>query len=292
MVDRKRNRWLALLKNALFRVAFGGFIVLELVLFALLLLGVSWAISASFKVAPEENAFFLGSLIVLTLIGPFAIGAFSYLIFQRLTRTQYVLTESERWLAERHEADPRQIKLRNRLRRCAICIPAVSVILLCVFMDEAWALASHVFNPGSGNLVSYRVSIPLRWSIAYSQKNTSPAGSSSILVAARYRGLIRAGSALYVAGRPPFTASLMNFRNTPSGEAPAAMPGSTVMSTRSLAFGKDRLTCWEEAPPVWMTAERYIHCSTSTGDFSGNFNGSDEDAAEFYRVVQSAKHIE
>ena len=86
VADRKRNPWFALARTVLFRVAFAGFIVLEFVVFVLFLFAISWVISAVSKVAPEDNAFFLGSLTVLILIVPFAVGASSYLIFQRHTR--------------------------------------------------------------------------------------------------------------------------------------------------------------------------------------------------------------
>jgi hypothetical protein len=114
---RKRNPWLELVEKVLFRVAFGGFILLEFVVYILFLMALSWLVSAIFKVAPEDNAFFLGSLIVLILIGPFAIGAFSYLIFQRLTGAQYELAEAERWLAERHKGNDRRTKRRKILKR-------------------------------------------------------------------------------------------------------------------------------------------------------------------------------
>ena len=141
MGARKRNPWLALVEKVLFRVAFAGFILLEFVIFVLFLWGIS-------KILPEDNNFFLGVFIVSVLISPFAVGAASYLVFQRLTRAQCVLAESERWLAERWEDDVSRIRQRRRLRRWAPWIPTAAVALACMFLDGTFALASHPIPSG------------------------------------------------------------------------------------------------------------------------------------------------
>ncbi len=74
----------------------------------------------------------------------------SYFLFQRFTRAQYALAESERWLSERHKWDARQMRRRNRARRWVIWIPALSVLLFCLFLDETWPPVSHLFHPAAG----------------------------------------------------------------------------------------------------------------------------------------------
>jgi hypothetical protein len=81
----------------------------------------------------------------------------------------------------------------------------------------------------------------------------------------------------------------MNFCSSPNGNPFEAKPASTIISEHTLPLGKGTIVCREEVPPGWSKSARYIRCSTPTGDFSGNFNGSDEDAAEFYRTLGAVK---
>src|ERR1700730_2669935 len=138
----------------LFRVAFGGFIVQLVVSVALLLA----AISSLFD---SDNFLIQGILGVLAFAALFPIGAGSYLLFRRMTREDYLRAESEKWLAERRHPNQGQLKRRKTLKRWALWIPTVIVVLVCAFFDEAWPFASHLLHPHSGRLVGYQVSIPL-----------------------------------------------------------------------------------------------------------------------------------
>jgi len=251
VADRKRNPWFVLIEKMLFRVAFAGFMVVEFTVFVLLL----WAAS---EIVPDPNYFLLGILIVLVLSGPFLIGACSYLVFQRMTRVEYLRAESERWLAERRHPDPRLLERRKTIKKWAVWIPTAIVILTWVFLDEAWSFASHVLYPHSGKLIGYQVSIPLTWTIpSYTFTTYDGEYAHSIVVAERYRGLSRAWSSLSVGGRPSFSTSTMNFRSTPAGDPLTTKPASTILSTGTLPFGNGTITCREEAPPRWMTEPRY-----------------------------------
>jgi hypothetical protein len=269
------------MKKVLFRVAFGGFIVLQVVVLALLLV----AISSLFG---SDNFLIQGVLGVLALAVLFPIGAGSYLVFQRMTREDYLRAESEKWLEERRHPNKGQLTRRRALNRWALWIPTVIVVLVCVFFDQAWPFASHLLHRHSGRLVGYQVSIPLTWAVAFNPYNNE-GDAHSIVVAQRYRGLLRAGSGLYVGRKPSFSISTMDFRSTPAGDPLASKPDPSIISTRTMPFGKHTITCWEEPPPQWMIVRRYIQCSTPEGDFSGGFSGSDEDVSEFYRTLGSAK---
>lgn len=269
-----------LARKITFRLAFAGFIVFELVIWFFLLAGVS-------KLFSEDNFVVGGILASLVFIGVFAIGALSYFIFQRITRVEYILSESEKWLALRGQ-NSRRIRRRKIVHRWALWIPTFTVVLLCVFMDYTWAFTSHLFHPGSGRLTGYDVSIPFTWSVPYSDVRRRD-GTFSIVVAERYRGLIKAGSGLYLSGRPPFSVSSMSFRSISGGDELATKPRSKVISVHTVGFASDDVTCWEEVPPRWTTSRRYIDCSTRAGNFSAHFIGVDEDVAEFYRVLRSAK---
>ena len=235
-----------------------------------------------------DNYLIQGTLAISAFFGPFVIGAGSYLVFRRMTREDYLRAESEKWLAERRHPNPLHQKRRKTLKSWALWIPTVIVVLMCVFFDEALPLASHLLNPKSGRLIGTQVSIPLTWTVTSSGYNNQ-SDAYSIVVAQRYRGLLRAASALYVGRRPRNSISTMDFRSTPGGDPFAAKPDTPILSMLTLPFGKRAITCWEQPPPEWMKLRRYVRCSTPDGDFSGGFSGSDEDASDFYRILESVK---
>ncbi|SRR5579871_7053519 len=278
-------RPLALIREILFRFAFGVCIIIQLVLWVLLAAG----IEALFR---SHNSFVMGLVVFLLLLGPFLIGAANYFIYHRIIREEYICTEAEKWLAERRGGDDLWKKRRKLLKHWAVWIPTVTVILACAFLDYTWALASHLLHPGQGRLIGYEVSIPITWTFPYPYPGNSGNGGHSIVVASRFRGLLTAHSGVYAGDRPPFEVSRMNFRSVPSGDPIATKPATQVMSERTLPFGNGTIKCFEEVPPRWMVAARYINCSTSTGDFSGDFSGRYEDAAEFYRVLESVKQVQ
>lgn len=278
-------RPISLIKEVLFRFAFGVCILIQIVLWVLLLGGIS-ALFAS------ERFFIQGVAVILVFAGLFPIGAANYFIYHRIIREEYICTEAEKWLAERRGGDDLWRRRRKFLKRWAVWIPTVTVILACAFLDYTWALASHLLHPGQGRLIGYEVSIPITWTFPYPYPGSSDNGGHSIVVASRFRGLLTAYRGVYAGDRPPFEVSRMNFRSVPSGDPIAMKPASQVMSERTLPFGNGTITCFEEVPPRWMVAARYINCSTSTGDFSGDFSGRDEDAAEFYRVLESVKQVQ
>jgi hypothetical protein len=105
------------------------------------------------ELIPQDYYFLQVTLVTVFLLSPFAIGASSYFVFQRFTRVQYTLAESQRWVAERRNKDARRIQRRNRLRRWAVWIPASSVLLFCLFLDETWPPATHLLYPRSGRPV-------------------------------------------------------------------------------------------------------------------------------------------
>ena len=205
-----------------------------------------------------------------------------------MTREDYVRTESEKWLAERRHPNPPHLKRRKTRKKWALWIPTVIVVLICVFIDQTLPFASHMLHPRSGRLAGYQVSIPLTWTVTYSTYRHQ-GDERSTLVAERYRGLLPAASDLYVGRRPSFSISTMNFGSTPAGDPFASKPYASIISARTAPFGEHSITCWEESPAAWMIAERYIQCSTSTGDFAGTFSGNNQDVSEFYRILESTK---
>jgi hypothetical protein len=277
-IEQKPSPLFTLIKKVLFRVAFGGFIVLQVVSLALLL-------AATSSLFDSDNFLIQGSLGGLAFAALFLIGAGSYFVFRRITREDQLRSESEKWLAEHRHPNQLQLKRRRALKRWALWIPTVIVVVVCVFLDETWPFASHLLHPYSGRLGEYRVSIPLTWAIVFAYGNEDD--GNSVLVTQRYRGLLRAGSGLYAGRRLPFPISTMGFRSTRAGD-PIASKTNTPIST-ALPFGNRVITCWEEPPPEWMIVKRYIACATPEGDFSSWFGGSEDDTSDFYRTLESTK---
>jgi hypothetical protein len=82
----------------------------------------------------------------------------------------------------------------------------------------------------------------------------------------------------------------MNFRSLPEGDVLAPRSVGPETSTPPLQVAKGIMSCHEETPPAFLTARRYVECSTPDGWLSAGFYGSDEDAAVFYRVIGSVRH--
>ena len=223
----------------------------------------------------------------------FAIGGGGYLVFQRMTRVEYILTESERWLAERHAADPRRSKRRKRLRRWAVWLPAVSVLLAVLFLDQTWAIASHLFHQGSGKLIGYRISVPLNWTVGFGMPYLTKDQTWSFVSAHRIKGALGAAQDAYLGRKPGLVISEMAFYGA-SGETVEANRHSpfgsydTLISSRTSTFGKETITCSDYAHHYeHANGFREISCHTPKGDFSCFFSGDETDVPQFYRTLQS-----
>ena len=117
--------WFALIREVLFRIAFGVFIIVEVIVWLLFLLGVS-------VLFPKDNFLIEGVIVIFIFLGLFPIGAISYFIFQHATRAEYVMAESGRWLAERRATGNSWIRRRKILKRWVLWIPTVTVIVACM----------------------------------------------------------------------------------------------------------------------------------------------------------------
>jgi len=288
VAERKRNPWFVLIEKMLFRVAFAGFMVVEFAVFVLLL----WALS---KIIPEPNYFLLGTLIVLILSGPFLIGACSYLVFQRMTQVEYVLSESERWLAERHETDPRRIERRKRLRRWAVWVPTVSVLLFCLFLDQTWPPVSHLLHPGYGRLGTYRVSMPLDWTVIFSEPDPEGRRSRSYVYANRWKGMLTSGINEFIGRKPSMTSSSLGCYRSLSDEFDtfsSAGEQDHLVATRRFSLGNVAVTCEEfvSRDPKAANESHTISCVTAEHDFYCTLDGGDKnEGAEFYDMVQQIR---
>ena len=266
-----------------FRLAFMGLILVQFVAVILLLWGLSEVISG-------DNYFEAGILAALLLLSPFLIGANSYFLFQRFTRVQYVLAESGRWLAERRKFGVHQIRTRNRIRHWVLWIPALSVLLCCLFLDETWPPASHLFYPAAGRLVGYNVSLPLTWAIGFREPCSNSHSCLSGVLAFRSRRVFRDSLEFLFGGRPLVSVSWITFKANPPRDkvsSPWRPEGQLPMGRRSFPIGDTLIGCEEfAAKPDQEKEQLDIRCTTARDDLSCTFVGDRNDAATFYGVVE------
>jgi hypothetical protein len=285
-----RRKLLTLAGKIVFRIVFAAFIVLESIVLILLLWLLLWGIS---HFLPEDNAFVIAIGFVLILISPFLVGASSYLIFQRMTRVQYVHAESERWLAERSKLDAHPIRRRNRFCRWAIWIPVGLVVLYCVFLDETWPPTSQLFHPRSGRLIGYRVTIPLRWTVILSEPDDEKRDRTYFYLN-RWEGMLRGGINPFLGYKPSMTSSSINCSSTRSpGSEVYSSPSPSEHVIRAQKYSMDSVTlgCTEfRSRDQWTGEESHIiSCLTMTRDFSCYFAGKEDDVADVYMMMQSIK---
>ena len=288
MADRKRNPWLVPIRKVLFRLAFAVFILFQFVVFVMLL----WALS---RILPEDNDFITGTVIVLVLISPFAIGATSYVVFQRMTRVEYILAESERWLAERRETRMAPHKWRRVLRHWMVWIPTLTVLLFCLFLDQTLPPLSHLLHPGYGRLGAYRVSLPLDWTVVFSE--SGPEGSPGRLyaVANRWTGMLGSAINEFHGRKPTMTSSALGCYSSPSeGDGSFSLGKDQDRPIRNRRYSMENmtLTCEEVVSGnVQTDRESYIvSCVTAEHDFyCGLYGGNKDESSEFYNMVERIK---
>lgn len=283
MADRKWHPCIVLAEKVLFRFAFAVCVLFAVVLWFLALAGAS----IPFR---SDGHLPVGVFITLLFLGLFGIGAASYVVFQSLTRADYVLTESERWLAERRNAGNPWIKRRKVITRWAVWIPTVSVVLACIFLDQTRAIGSHLFQPAAGRIIGYRVSIPLRWMVWFNAPELGRDDVWSFVTATRSTGTVRAARDYYRGRVPHFHMSEMAFYGA---------RGAQLETNRHSPFGPDRMTfsyksrfaggdlvCSQYLPRHEHEADaREIACWTPKGDFSCSFSGYESDVSDFYQTL-------
>lgn len=289
MADRRQNPWFVLIKKALFRAAFAGFVLLQVVLLGLIAAGIS-------TLFPSDKFFVQDIRLALTFVALLLIGAGSYLVFQRMTRVDYVVAASERWLAERRQTNRRWIKWRRKLKRWAVWIPALSVVLACTFLDQTRAVASHLFQPRAGRIIGYRVSIPMSWTVWFGQPYLRADQTWSFVTSMKSTGTLPAVRDYYLGRAPHFHMSEMAFYGA---------KGEQLKTNRHSPFGYDRtISSWESTfAGGLLTCSEYfsnykreigsreIACWTPNGDFSCFFSGYEPDVDEFYQTLQATRAV-
>ncbi|MFZ0620094.1 MAG: hypothetical protein WA737_00725 [Candidatus Acidiferrales bacterium] len=166
--------------------------------------------------------------------------------------------------------------------------PVLFVLAIFLFFPEFAGLASHLAHGRSVALGRYRLKMPLTAFAAY----TSDLHLSVLMGT----GIARAGIRSYYYDEVPL--SSLFFYSVPDsdfgrpwGDDPRS--GYQTVSSRTLRFGDDMLTCWRVVPiSPWRSAYGpgviHVVCATPNADFHADFTGPSEHSAAFYKILQNA----
>jgi hypothetical protein len=210
----------------------------------------------------------------------------------RRLRTWSAESEVERWLAERDKGSATyERKWRNKSVRVAVCIPATTVLLVFLFLPEAWGLLSHLSHSRSGKLPGYEIAIPATWVVLYQQGDQSD-GSS------RVSGLAGKGIGTLVnpmrsdelsgweVGTLPFNA------NDQTSHYPSISEEKNVISRRILRIDDDTVTCVEYLSALDYASMTFAHvtCEGSSRLFA-TFDGPRTEVPTFFRMLDSTRRV-
>jgi len=235
-------------------------------------------------------------VIVILLLLACGIGAVLFLFFRSVAR-RTARIESRRWLAARQTGlAPEVIRWRNRGLRWALCIPSALVLLVLLFLPEAWGIVSHFGHPWARVLGGYRIPIPTTW-IVLDQGEVDWEGYVSA------RGLAGRGMgfdfAPYVADDLPLSTWTVRIaptsRSPESARSPWTPQDSEVVGRRVFTIGNENVTCLEywpsylERPVRIESSERaFVSCSGSQR-LSASLFGERIHLATFYRMLEGVQ---
>ncbi|HTD23322.1 MAG TPA: hypothetical protein VK738_11750 [Terriglobales bacterium] len=111
-------------------------------------------------------------IVLLVLIGCGFIPALFFVV--RKLRKRGVALETKRWLAERQSGtSARERRWKDRAIRYSLWLPALSVLLVFLFLPESWGIASH-FEFRTQVLTEYQVRVPASWIILQQDAQSEP----------------------------------------------------------------------------------------------------------------------
>jgi hypothetical protein len=243
---------------------------------------------------PESVALGISVLVFFAALCGIGIGLFFY--FRNVVRRTFRI-ESRRWLAERQSGtDPSAIRWRNRCIRCALCIPSAVVLLVFLFLPEAWGMLSHVRNPRAGVLGGYRIPIPNTWIVLY-HGEAAEQGEDYV------RGLAGRGMGIdlqsYLAGDLPLSTWTIGIarpsRSHDSTYTRWTPNDSEIIGHRVFTIGDENVTCLEYWPAylerpahVEDSKRAFVECSGSQR-LAASFVGKRTHMSAFYRMLEGAK---
>jgi hypothetical protein len=120
---------------------------------------------------------------------PFVIGGMIWALFFAIRQTgrRSVAIEADRWLAERHAGvSARERKLRSLGISCSLWVPALTVLVVILFLPQTWGLVTRLRRPEAARLAGYRVPIPITWIVL--SREMDPATGRSVVSGIAGRG--------------------------------------------------------------------------------------------------------
>lgn len=227
---------------------------------------------------------------------PVVIGGMTWALFFSIRKTgeRSVEIEAARWLAERDAGvTPRERKLRNLGISWSLCIPALTVLAVVLFLPETWGLITHLRHPKTSQLAGYHVSVPITW-IVLSTEMDSATGRSVVnglagLGCSSFRCLLLRGDfSLFYWGLE--TEPFNQIQNESPGYGAGRMPPTKPIDQRVFKLGDSTLTCLEfvtEYTPFESGTFR-VECSDS-GRLHATFLGERRYIPTFYDLLAGIK---
>ncbi len=161
--------------------------------------------------------------------------------------------EARRWLSEREAGiSSEDRRWRTLAIRWASWIPTLTVLLVFLFLPEAWGVVSHLLKPRAGELNEFQISIPITWTITYNFADTVTGSSYAT-------GLAGRGIALeprrYIRADLPLSSWTVGTERYSQWSEPDSAwwtpPGDQVIATHVVGTGNARLVCMEYRPTFW-----------------------------------------
>ena len=240
------------------------------------------------------------SEVLLAVLAPLLLGAIAITLLFCAGKSEKwnIQAEAARWQTERSETSPRGRKWRTRAIRLASCIPALAVLLVFLFLPEAWGILSHVGHPRAGNLPGYRVEIPTTWIVWY--KNTNESNGEAWVTGYAGRGIGFGINPLthwgwlshWHIGTAPFNQSQASDYDrwtwTPTKDE--------IRNQRIVTIAGERLTCLESVYSTQLDFASYmppieqIMCSGS-GRLYASFAGTPNQIPTFYQMLDHIRSV-
>jgi hypothetical protein len=201
----------------------------------------------------------------------------SILYYRHKTRHHWVRSEADRWLAQRSRHPVGVYRARVKSIRKLLWLPSVLALTVFLFLPESFGVFLHLFYSGAVDLNHHHLEVPVTWWITNDGR--------LYLWALAGKGIGRVGPLPYWRREPPISGMLFYAISDPANNHAwdkPPIPG-IVLSTRTLVFGTDALTCWELRPFRGLAS---VRCVSSKNDFTASFLGQEADVRAFYRVLE------
>ncbi len=203
-----------------------------------------------------------------------------------------VKAEAERWLAERQAGISHSDHAR---RSCsigfAVCIPALLVLSIFLFLPETWGLFSHFAQTDMKSISGYRVTIPPTWIITFHHE--FPDGSSGVSGICG-KGIGRGVNPLrydslssWSLGTDSYDQQRRKYYHRPEE--------SDVLRRTDLTVGGEPMSCFDYWPtydygPGRSESSRIAHVTCSgSGRQYADFDGMRSQLPAFYEMLTSIK---